>query len=51
MLQGEVNKFRNKYQDFPQASATVKWNTESFISSFKKETFDVKKLVSQHFEL
>ena len=51
MLQEEINKLCDKYPDFPQASATVKWNTKSLILYFKKASFDVKELVLQHFEL
>ena len=51
MLQGEIDKLRDKYQDFPQVSATVKWDTESCISSFKEKTFDVKKQVLQKLKL
>ena len=45
MLQGEIDKLRDEYQDFPQASATVKWNAKSFILFFKEKTIDVKELV------
>ena len=51
MLQREIDKLRNEYQDLWQASAIVKWNTKSFISSFKEETFNVKELVFQHLKL
>ena len=51
MLQEEIEKLHNEYQDFPQDSATVKWNTKSFISFFKEKTFDVKELVLQHLKL
>ena len=51
MLQGEIDKLRDKYQDPPQASATVKENTKSLISFFKEKTFDVKELVLQHLKI
>ena len=51
VLQREINKLCDKYQDFLQASATMKWDTESLISFFKEKTFDIKELVSQHLKL
>ena len=51
MQQGEIDKLCDEYQDPLQAFATVKWNTESLISSFKEETFDVKELALQHLKL
>ena len=51
MLQEEIDELRHKYQDLPQASVTVKWNTESLISSFKDKIFDIKELVLQHLKL
>ena len=51
MLQGEIDKLRDEYQDVPQAFTTVKWDTKSLISPFKDETFDVKELVPKHLEL
>ena len=51
MLQRQIHKLHAEYQDLPQAAVTVKWNTESLISSFKEETFDIKLLVPQYPQL
>ena len=50
-LQEEIDKLHNKYQDFLQASTTMKWDIKSLISSFKEKTFDIKELVPQYLEL
>ena len=50
-LQEEIDKLREKCQEPLQDSATVKWETESLISSFREETFNIKELIPHHLEI
>ena len=50
-LQEEIDKLQEKCQEPFQDSATVKWETESLILSFREETFDIKELIPHHLEM
>ena len=50
-LQEEIDKLQEECQEPFQDSATVKWKTESFILSFREETFDIKELIPHHLEI
>ena len=50
-LQEEIDKLRGECQEPFQDSATVKWETESLILSFREKTFDIKELIPHHFEI
>ena len=50
-LQEEIDKLQKERQEPFQDSATVKWKTESLISSFREETFNNKKLIPHHLEI
>ena len=50
-LQEEIDKLREECQEPFHDSATVKWKTESLISSFRKKTFDIKELIPHHLEI
>ena len=50
-LQEEIDKLREECQEPLQDSATVKWETESLILSFREKTLDIKELISHHLEI
>ena len=50
-LQEEIDKLREECQEPPQDSATVKWETESLILSFREETLNIKELIPHHLEI
>ena len=50
-LQEEINKLREECQEPFQDSATVKWETESLILSFREKAIDIKELISHHLEI
>ena len=50
-LQEEIDKLQKKYQEPLQDSATVKWETESLILSFREETLNIKELIPHHLEI
>ena len=50
-LQKEIDKLREECQEPFQDSATVKWETESLILSFREETFNIKELIPHHLEI
>ena len=50
-LQEEIDKLREECQEPFQDSAMVEWETESLISSFREETFNIKELIRHHLEM
>ena len=50
-LQEEIDKLREECQELFQDSATVKWETESLILSFREETLNIKELIPHHREI
>ena len=50
-LQEEIDKLREECQEPFQDFATVKWETESLILSFREETFNIKELIPHHLEI
>ena len=50
-LQEEIDKLQEECQDSLQDSATVKWETESLILSFREKTLDIKELIPHHLEI
>ena len=51
MLQEEIDKLQEEYQEPLQDSATVKWKTKSLILSFREKTFNIKELIPHHLEI
>ena len=50
-LQEEIDKLREECQEPLQDSATVKWETESLILSFRERTLNIKELIPHHLEI
>ena len=50
-LQEEIDKLQEECQEPLQDSATVKWETESLILSFREETLNIKKLIPHYLEI
>ena len=50
-LQKEIDKLREECQEPFQDFATVKWETESLILSFREETLNIKELIPHHLEI
>ena len=50
-LQEKIDKLQEECQEHFQDSATVKWETESLISSFREETLNIKELIPHYLKI